>query len=83
MVLPLKKIDSFLTGKLQMLQVTSGAACNKTFSACSTWLQSFIIKDWSHVLYLKWQNCEIYIAIISVANGHHVSILDCNFSVQQ
>jgi len=25
---------------------------------------SLLLQNWSHVLYLKWQNCEIYIAII-------------------
>jgi len=39
-------------------------------------------KNWSHVVYLKWQNCEIYIAIISVS-GAHMPISGCNFSVQQ
>jgi len=43
----------------------------------------FYYKNWSHVLYLKWQNCEIYIATISVTSGHHMPISDCNFPVQQ
>jgi len=36
-----------------------------------------------YVLYLKWQNCEIYIGIISVNSGHLMPMSGCNFSVQQ
>jgi len=36
-----------------------------------------------YVLYLKWQNCEIYITVISVTSGHHMPISGCSFSVQE
>jgi len=63
MVLPLKKIDSFLTGKLQMLQVTSGAACNKTFTACSTLHQSFIIKKIA-AMYCIWNGKTVKFTLL-------------------
>jgi len=46
----------------------------------------FYHKNQSHVLYNIYDMAklsEIYIAIISVTNGHHMPISDCNFSVQQ
>jgi len=40
-----------------------------------------IKRQWSH--YVKWQNCEIYMANISETSSYHVPVIECNFRLSK